>query len=1450
MKKALPSPRIIAAIIAAVLSTQTIHAATDTWNATGGNWSLGANWSTLAAPGTADDAVFSNVGAGTASIMDANRTINSLNYSQDNQSTHTTTISPGQTLTINRTTAGNVLYVGSTSASTTASTLTPVVIQGAGGTLSLSGTGDLVVRQGFSTANGSHLATLDASGLDTINATLGRLLVGQAITGDTVNRPSGTFLMAKTNHFTLTGTAPQVMVQDAGVNSNTGAPSLLSLGQLTTIFADSMRLGGQKGSGTVNFNAAFATPKLQLRNADGVSRVSSINVGDNSFVSSGNNTVASVDLSLGSVDALVGTVVVARGNPGPLLGTCAGTLTMGAGTFDVNTLEVGYQVAAGASGAVTGTVNVNNNLQSTGAVLVVNTSMRLARTNTSTVAVNGTLSVNGGTVVASSIVAGGGNSTITLTSGSTLVVSNSAGTLAAPIRNFNISDATLRIPALNSGAVIAVSNLTAGGSQNVVNISAVPPISSYPATFNLITYQTGVSGNFVLGTLPAASPSYSGTILDTGNGVVALRLTAGPVVDLLLRWTGATDGNWDATTLNWLYQGNSSNFFAGAATSFDDNTTQSNINLTTALSPGTVTVSNNVLQYAFSGSGNIAGASSLTKKGTSSLTIANTGVDNFASVTISSGLLQLGAGGPDGSISTLSITNNGTLVVNRSGSLTLSSAISGTGKLTNSGSGLLILSGANTYSGATVVSAGSLQVDQSTSGSGPLTTAVGTLLSGGGTVNGLVTVGGEINPGAPSVPGVFKAHGGLTLSTGSTLTFDLSATDPSSAGSDSIDVVGNINANNNTIRVNFSGTPQAGVDYLLITYSGSLVSSFNPVITGTHFPVSLDTSVAGQVTMHVTGSTGSALKWNSLSDSTWDTTAINWLDQGNSTPSAFFSGDSVLLDDTANVVPTITIGAGVSVTPSVITNDSANNSFVINGAGRISGTTSIVKTNSSLLAIGTANNFSGTVDVQAGTLRTDNDTALGTIVGNTTVEAGATLDINGHNLGGEPIIVSGAGVGGGAIINSGAAQAQAFRQVTLAGDTTFGGTGLWGINNGGGAASLSTGGNPYKLTKVGVNQVTLAQIAAIDAALGDIDIQQGILEFSGVTASMGDPAHTNTVEAGATLSLANTTVAWNKQFVFNGNGVANTVNIGASGNTELAGPVVMHGDCVYNVGGTLLTISSVISGDGGLIKTGNSPMVLTNINTYTGDTHINAAALRLNGSGSIANSTNIVIAAGATLSVTGRVDATFTLVNNQVLKGNGVVNGTLVAGAGSTVAPGLDAVGSLTVSNAVTLSGTNIMELDEANNTNDVLRCNGSITYGGTLNLVNLGGPITAGKTFKLFYGASYPGSFSSIVPATPGAGQTWDISALGTTGTIKVVAVPTPPHFSGSTLSGTNLVLSGTNGVALSSYYVLASTNVALPLASWTTIATNSFDASGNFSFTNGVNPALPKQFFIIRLP
>src|SRR5438132_7550123 len=156
-------PQNVAALVAALLSIQSVHAAQTIWaNAAGGNWSVGANWNTLAAPGAADDAQFLNTGTGAFTTNDISRTINSLLYGQGNQGLHTTTLSSGQPLTISGT-AANLLYVGTAGAGG-AATLTPVTITGSGGTLNLSGTGDLVVRQGDGTA-GAHRATLDLSAL-------------------------------------------------------------------------------------------------------------------------------------------------------------------------------------------------------------------------------------------------------------------------------------------------------------------------------------------------------------------------------------------------------------------------------------------------------------------------------------------------------------------------------------------------------------------------------------------------------------------------------------------------------------------------------------------------------------------------------------------------------------------------------------------------------------------------------------------------------------------------------------------------------------------------------------------------------------------------------------------------------------------------------------------------------------------------------------------------------------------------------------------------------------------------------------------------------------------------------------------------------------------------------------------------------------------------------------
>ena len=52
--------------------------------------------------------------------------------------------------------------------------------------------------------------------------------------------------------------------------------------------------------------------------------------------------------------------------------------------------------------------------------------------------------------------------------------------------------------------------------------------------------------------------------------------------------------------------------------------------------------------------------------------------------------------------------------------------------------------------------------------------------------------------------------------------------------------------------------------------------------------------------------------------------------------------------------------------------------------------------------------------------------------------------------------------------------------------------------------------------------------------------------------------------------------------------------------------------------------------------------------------------------------------------------------------------------------------------------------------------------------------------------------------------------------------------------LSGGNLILSGTGGIPGNQYRILTATNLALPLASWTPVATNAFAPDGSYSYTN----------------
>ena len=301
-------------------------------------------------------------------------------------------------------------------------------------------------------------------------------------------------------------------------------------------------------------------------------------------------------------------------------------------------------------------------------------------------------------------------------------------------------------------------------------------------------------------------------------------------------------------------------------------------------------------------------------------------------------------------------------------------------------------------------------------------------------------------------------------------------------------------------------------------------------------------------------------------------------------------------------------------------------------------------------------------------------------------------------------------------------------------------------------------------------------------------------------------------------------------------------------NSATAATLTLSGSGTYAYGDGSTNNSGIITGAINLVKNGSGTHSLGDSNTYTGNTMVNAGTLALSGSGSINKTPVITVAAGATVDASVRTDDTLTLSSGQTLNGFGTVKGVLTVSSVATVAPGsASGLGVLTVTSNATLGGTNVMKLDKISGTNDVLSVGGTLTYGGMLNVTNLSGTLAAGDSFKLFNASAYMGSFSMTNLPVLDDGLVWDTSPL-TNGILNVVSGVKPvPYITGFSLSGTNLVFIGTNGLANGTYLLLMSTNVALALTNWTAIATNTFDSNGHFNLTNGINPDEPQQFYIL---
>ncbi|MGC3958370.1 MAG: autotransporter-associated beta strand repeat-containing protein [Verrucomicrobiota bacterium] len=753
---------------------------------------------------------------------------------------------------------------------------------------------------------------------------------------------------------------------------------------------------------------------------------------------------------------------------------------------------------------------------------------------------------------------------------------------------------------------------------------------------------------------------------------------------------------------------------------------------------------------------------------------------------------------------------------------------SGNGGLTKIGSGTLTLSGANTYSGNTAVNAGKLVLSSAHAGTGGITVAsnaIAAFLS--------PTPGVSVN--VPSVTGANGSQLEAQFAGGSS-----NPTIPAA-------YITNLVVNG-TVGVNLAGSGFTIGQFPLFGYgsisgSGSIVIGQLPQgVVGTI------TTNTGAKTIDLIVASVTPILWTGVTSGNWDLTTTNWTLSGS--PTVFKQNDSVVFGDTA-VNATVTLSQSLTPGSMVISNSGLAYNF--GGAGSLGGSMSLAKTGTNTLTLGTANTYSGTTTVSVGKLVTGNATALGAATAGTTIQSGAALDVQGNNLGSEPVIVGGSGVGGtGALINSGPDQNNALLDVTLTSDLALRADATFGIRM---PNDTDPGfrGNGFKLTKTGPGALNLnggqtnPGTTIWDCDLGNVDILEGAVSFQRrMTLGRITNNFRITVASGASLGLfaldATMPVQTKAVYLTNANLSANG-NSAAEG-TTFAGPItlVSGSNSVSALTGVTLRLQGPITGSGELHNnsTAAGVVVLEANNTYTGLTVVEAGTTRLEVAGRLSATPSIRVGGGATFDVA--AVSPWTLASPQTLAGAGTINGNVLSAG--TISPGNNSTRNLTFSGDLTMSGNALMELNKDSGlTNDMITVSGNLTYGGQLTIAVTGSTTLAvNDTFKLFNFASAPGgSFTFNFPS----GYSFDTTQLAVDGTVRVTAVPNVrphPGFTSVTPASGSVILSGTN--AIGTYILYSSTNVALPVANWTPVATNTF--GGNFSITNTMDTA--QKFYLLQ--
>jgi len=340
------------------------------------------------------------------------------------------------------------------------------------------------------------------------------------------------------------------------------------------------------------------------------------------------------------------------------------------------------------------------------------------------------------------------------------------------------------------------------------------------------------------------------------------------------------------------------------------------------------------------------------------------------------------------------------------------------------------------------------------------------------------------------------------------------------------------------------------------------------------------------------------------------------------------------------------------------------------------------------------------------------------------------------------------------------------------------------------------------------------------ASAGNWDPADGIAGGADNTAYFGF-AREASITAGSSFTLDGAQTIGNLCFTTQGGPANWSFNAGSSGSLTLDSTFELP-EITVTSPSLQVTLNAVLAGAEGVEKDGAGNLVLAANNTYSGPTLVKDGGL----------------------SVTGSLGTGGVEVANATLSGTGVINGPVVVGSGGILSLGNPSA-PLAISNSlVLLSGsTTFVTVNAATSGHAAVQGLSSVTYGGTLVVSNLSGIFSLGQSFSIFGSAPASGNFTSIQPP-PGPWLRWRFDPG--TGQISVVSSGSQPAFANVNLVGNNLIFRVTDGPPGSPCYIMASTELTLPNAAWTRIATNVFDVSGNFTSTNAINANGSSQLYL----